>query len=500
MSNVIILSEASKIKTIEYSLGTQYGTSHQSICFGTTPVPESVKNRMDFLAHSIFSSLEGRVPPAKVSSSSEIPEGANLFEEADLRQKALAERASFVSCADAERVSDLISERLQMQVVVRKRRNPEQDRIARQAQLDAHSEAFAQRFAHAFSKAIAVALGEHVSDEESSEEETLVSQSAASSSSSSSAPVELTEDEKFIVTHLEIRAIEAFTRVVEILNQEGFISKADTQALSCHPIIKQIEEQIAFRKTLSHGLSQDQRHAMKHFFEAFVTPIIERCIELDTPEKLLGNVSWENLSGPVITRDIAFAALVHCAAQGYTTVLGEKFEGLSALYEPAKMLSDIFNGTTGMEGLLKEQGLAVPSLELQRSVLFEYFEEQLDKRFGPEDVSRIPAEFNPALVNELRKQLFVDGYYLNMIERKDFSEIPMVYHADGSFGYAFTPPMTINTFSGTILGLQGKFLSCNWFLVDRKYIDENEAVDRFALIRAKAEARLIPSEPASSSQ
>jgi hypothetical protein len=396
-------------------------------------IPEHVKTRADLLLHRIMGASDSEQTPSRSMASAQIiEEGTNLFEVA----QAVARQSLFVSCREADLLAEMMSAKLGLKVCVNKEPNREAERLRQEAENARRGALMGEKIAKAMADAIAKAMG-------LPEIEEPVEPEISPTASSVQEPVELTEDERFVVTSIDIRTIEVFREAIALLREAGYLSSEEGLALSQHPLAAKIDEQIVSQRTLSYTLSPTQREVLRGFFRPHITEIMERCSQFETADQLLGHVkSWARFDGVLNPRAIAFAALVSSASGSPDTFVGEQFGGLRELRDDVAKLNTIYGGYTGQEELLKEQGIPVPSLENQRLALFELFEEMLTEKFGEEDLSDLPVGLDPFLVREVRKQLFVAGHSLEVL--------------------TFSARMTIAPFKRTVEAIQGNYSFWTW--------------------------------------
>ncbi len=340
------LSGNSKIKCIEYDLGTCYQSEGRYVRLGFDLSPPHFNC---ILGHPLTKpagpTLAERVSTFS-SSSSEGPESMNLWEAAEAAQIVANNHFYY----ETIQMSELIASRLGIQITPLGTRNIPQDQTR----------------------------------------------------------------DTYSITGLAMQGIERADEVIEFLSQEGYLSQPDKTALG--PILQEMGEQLAAQSALTTEISPEQTAALRTFFEPILNEIIDKCASFTTSEDVVGELArWgRHIQAPIVRRDIAFASLVHASYDAYS-LIDREFGELRAVQESADILTKIYWGTTEKESLLLESGIPVPSLSLQRKFLYELIEEKLNEKFEPEDLSRIPDHLNRPAVLEARKQIFIDGSYLEMI-------------------------------------------------------------------------------------
>lgn len=226
--------------------------------------------------------------------------------------------------------------------------------------------------------------------------------------------LEKTEEELYTPISLEFTNVEKVRSVVQLLEQNGYVSTSDRAALNTH--MDEIEKSVQYNEKLEQTATTAQRDVMRYIIDPYIDALIDCVAKVTTAEALLGQGNSAKLDLPINHGAIA-RAILYDSCQGPTaTIFLEQFRGLVDEKDSAEALSKIYQGKAELEASFARTGDGVPRLEAQRAIIAEMIEEKLAARFEAESNVGIPDGVDFDLARKLRQQLFCEGYKLDMIQ------------------------------------------------------------------------------------
>lgn len=221
------------------------------------------------------------------------------------------------------------------------------------------------------------------------------------------------EEDLFVPVSFELKQIEHFGAAIQFFNEQGYLST--TERADLIPYVRNIEKFIGYHHALNSTVTVAQQDAMCSIAEPYIDAIIGLCAKKQTCQDFCGASTWCTFQESINSQDIARAILYAVCQENPALIFKEKFPGLLEGMDSGEELHKIYSGTAPLESTLRRMGTGLPRLNIQREILADFFEEKLFKEFGPESMSDLPDVFDSSLVKALRKKLFADGYFLDMI-------------------------------------------------------------------------------------